>query len=47
MRNVTDEETFAKYLAMLREVIVQARFRAYELWGKGTVRDCGPVPLGS
>jgi hypothetical protein len=25
-----DEDTLAKYLAMLREVIVQARFRAYE-----------------
>jgi hypothetical protein len=25
-----DEETLAKYLAMLRDVIVYARFRAYE-----------------
>jgi hypothetical protein len=25
-----DEETLAKYLAMLRDVIVEARFRAYE-----------------
>src|SRR5215217_8875124 len=25
-----DEETLAKYLAMLRDVIVQARFRAYQ-----------------
>lgn len=28
--NFPDEETLAKYLAMLRDVIVQARFRAYE-----------------